>query len=109
MEKFWRFRAPESGLLGAAGVPAWRPARSGRRRGVSSCPCGCSLRVGRQRDPNGRSRPVIWTFGSYALDTDVYELRAGGQRVALEPQAFDVLAFLVAHHDRVVTKEELLD
>jgi len=52
---------------------------------------------------------VIWTFGSYALDTDVYELRAAGEPVALEPQAFDVLVFLVTHHDRVVTKEELLD
>ena len=65
--------------------------------------------MGRQRDPNGRSRPVIWTFGSYALDTDVYELRGGGRPVALEPQAFDVLVVLVTHHDRVVTKEELLD
>ncbi len=30
-------------------------------------------------------------------------------RVPVEPQVFDVLAHLVLHHDRVVTKEELLD
>ena len=30
-------------------------------------------------------------------------------RVPLEPQAFDVLVHLVAHRDRVVPKEELMD
>ncbi|MEL7210067.1 MAG: winged helix-turn-helix domain-containing protein, partial [Actinomycetota bacterium] len=29
--------------------------------------------------------------------------------MAVEPQVFDVLAYLVAHRDRVVTKHELLD
>ena len=27
----------------------------------------------------------------------------------MEPQAFDVLAYLVSHRDRVVAKEELMD
>jgi DNA-binding winged helix-turn-helix (wHTH) protein len=27
----------------------------------------------------------------------------------MEPQVFDVLAFLISHRDRVVSKEELLD
>ena len=27
----------------------------------------------------------------------------------MEPQTFDVLAYLVAHRDRVVAKEELMD
>jgi len=43
------------------------------------------------------------------LDTALFELRRGGQAVPLEPQAFDVLAYLVAHRDRVVPKEELMD
>src|SRR6185295_16323256 len=30
-------------------------------------------------------------------------------RVPLEPQAFDVLALLVRHRDRLVSKEELMD
>ncbi|HET9944451.1 MAG TPA: transcriptional regulator, partial [Actinomycetes bacterium] len=43
------------------------------------------------------------------LDTALFELRRGGQSVPLEPQAFDVLAYLVAHRDRIVPKEELMD
>ena len=43
------------------------------------------------------------------LDPDVYELRRDGAVVPLEPQAFDVLLHLVAHRDRVVSKEELMD
>jgi pimeloyl-ACP methyl ester carboxylesterase/DNA-binding winged helix-turn-helix (wHTH) protein len=48
-------------------------------------------------------------FGAYEIDLDRFEVRDGGQRVPVEPQVFDVLAFLVRHRDRVVTKEELLD
>jgi DNA-binding winged helix-turn-helix (wHTH) protein len=29
--------------------------------------------------------------------------------VDIEPKVFDVLRFLIAHRDRLVTKEELLD
>ena len=43
------------------------------------------------------------------LDTLLFELRRRGQRVPLEPQAFDVLAYLVSHRDRVVPKDELMD
>ena len=43
------------------------------------------------------------------LDTLLFELRRGGQRVPLEPQAFDVLVYLVSHRDRVVPKDELMD
>ncbi|HET6663714.1 MAG TPA: alpha/beta fold hydrolase [Acidimicrobiales bacterium] len=50
-----------------------------------------------------------YRFAGAAVDTDTYELRAGGRVVDVEPQVFDVLAHLIAHRDRVVTKEELLD
>ena len=43
------------------------------------------------------------------LDTALFELRRDGRRVPMEPQAFDVLTYLVAHRDRVVSKEELMD
>jgi class 3 adenylate cyclase/DNA-binding winged helix-turn-helix (wHTH) protein len=52
---------------------------------------------------------MIYRFGTYELDVDRYELRRGGAVVEMEPQVFDVLAYLVAHHDRVVLKAELLD
>ncbi len=48
-------------------------------------------------------------FSECELDTDRVELRRGGTVVHVEPQVFDVLAYLVAHRDRVVMKSELLD
>lgn len=43
------------------------------------------------------------------LDLDRFELCRAGQVHHLEPQVFEVLAHLARNHDRVVTKEELLD
>src|SRR5918992_6294385 len=57
-------------------------------------------------------RPVgegVLGFGVYELDLGRRELRRDGRAGHLEPQVFDVLAHLVAHRDRVVTKSELLD
>jgi DNA-binding winged helix-turn-helix (wHTH) protein/class 3 adenylate cyclase/tetratricopeptide (TPR) repeat protein len=49
-----------------------------------------------------------YTFGAYLLDTACYELYHAGTRVPLRPKALEVLAYLVVHHDRVVSKQELL-
>lgn len=49
------------------------------------------------------------SFEEFHLDTTTFELRRDGEPVPLEPQVFDVLAHLVRHRDRVVSKEELLD
>jgi DNA-binding winged helix-turn-helix (wHTH) protein/predicted ATPase len=51
---------------------------------------------------------VIYAFGDFELDTERYELRREGAHQHVEPQVFDVLAYLLAHRDRVVTREELL-
>ena len=40
---------------------------------------------------------------------DRRELSRNGERIAVEPQVFDVLAYLISQSDRVVSKEELLD
>jgi len=50
-----------------------------------------------------------YRFGGVVVDTDTYELRSGGRLVEVEPQVFGVLAHLLAHRDRVVAKDELLD
>jgi DNA-binding winged helix-turn-helix (wHTH) protein len=47
-------------------------------------------------------------FGPFELDTARAELRAHGQRVALQPRVFDTLAYLVTHRERVVSRAELL-
>ncbi len=53
---------------------------------------------------------MIYEFGSsFELDTDAAEIRESGAVVPVEPQVFDVLAYLVEHRDRVVSREELLD
>ncbi len=52
---------------------------------------------------------MIQAFDGYELDLAQYELRHQGMTVPVEPQVFDVLAYLVEHRDRLVTKEELLD
>jgi hypothetical protein len=51
---------------------------------------------------------VVLTFGDHRLDIARRELRRGADIIDLEPKAFDLLAFLVLHRDRVVTKDDLL-
>ena len=48
-------------------------------------------------------------FGEHRLDITRRELRRGRELIALEPKAFDLLAFLVQHRDRVVSKGDLLE
>ena len=52
---------------------------------------------------------VLAFGGDLEFDPALFEVRRGGVPVPLEPQAFDVLAYLVSHRDRVVPKEELMD
>ena len=52
---------------------------------------------------------VRWRFGRCELDLDRVELRRDGVPTRLEPPAFDVLAYLGRHRERVVSKDELLD
>ena len=47
-------------------------------------------------------------FDDYVLDTERCELRRGSTLLGMEPQVFDLLAFLVRNRDRVVSKEDLL-
>jgi DNA-binding winged helix-turn-helix (wHTH) protein len=48
-------------------------------------------------------------FGDVELDGPRRELLRGGRPVHLEPQAVDLLAALIEHRDRVLSKIELLD
>ena len=48
-------------------------------------------------------------FEDYTLDIDRQELRRGSQQIAVEPQVFDLLVYLVQNRERVVTKDDLLD
>jgi DNA-binding winged helix-turn-helix (wHTH) protein/class 3 adenylate cyclase/tetratricopeptide (TPR) repeat protein len=50
----------------------------------------------------------MFTFGRFSLDIERRELRREGQLVAIEPQVFDVLVYLVRNRDRVVSRDNLL-
>lgn len=52
---------------------------------------------------------MLYRFGEYQIDTDVFELRRGAEAVKVEPQVFDLLVYLILHRNRVVSQSELLD
>jgi DNA-binding winged helix-turn-helix (wHTH) protein/tetratricopeptide (TPR) repeat protein len=52
---------------------------------------------------------LLYFFDNYALDPDRRELRSGGSLVAMEPQAFDLLVYLVRHREHVVSRDELIE
>jgi len=52
---------------------------------------------------------VIFRFGDHVLDIERRELRRGAEPVALEPQVFDLLVYLVRNRGRVVSKDDLID
>jgi TolB-like protein len=51
---------------------------------------------------------VRYRFENCVLDTDRRELRRGTRLVPVEPQVFDVLAYLIRNRERVVSKDDLL-
>jgi len=52
---------------------------------------------------------VVFKFGDHVLDIERRELRRGAELIALEPQVFDLLAYLVRNRGRVVSKDDLID
>src|SRR5690349_6610891 len=50
----------------------------------------------------------MFFFEGFRLDVDRRELKNGQDQVAVEPQVFDLLAYLVANRDRVLSKDELI-
>jgi TolB-like protein len=51
---------------------------------------------------------VQFLFDDQVLDVGRRELRRGAQAVAVEPQVFDLLVFLLENRDRVVSKDDLI-
>ncbi|MEE8600855.1 MAG: winged helix-turn-helix domain-containing protein [Euzebya tangerina] len=49
------------------------------------------------------------TFADVAIDLDAREVIRDGASQHLEPQAFDLLRYLILNQERVVPKSELLD
>jgi TolB-like protein/Flp pilus assembly protein TadD len=51
---------------------------------------------------------VQFFFDNHTLDTDRRELRRCAEPIAVEPQVFDLLVYLVQNRDRVVSKDDLI-
>ncbi|MBT8082835.1 MAG: winged helix-turn-helix domain-containing protein [Gammaproteobacteria bacterium] len=52
---------------------------------------------------------MIYRFDRFELDMARFELRDDGAALALEPQVFALLAFLVERRDRLVPKDEIFE
>jgi adenylate cyclase len=51
---------------------------------------------------------MAYRFGEYLLEPREHRLCRGSREIPLRPKTFETLLYLVDHHDRVVTKDELL-
>ena len=54
------------------------------------------------------SADVPFAFGGYVLDSDRRELTRGSEVIAVRPQVFDLLLYLMRNRERVVSKDDLL-
>ena len=51
---------------------------------------------------------MLFWFDEFVLDTARRELRGTAGPIAVEPQVFDLLAYLISNRDRVVSKDDIL-
>jgi TolB-like protein len=56
----------------------------------------------------GSSRDVQFVFDNHTLDADRRQLRCSSDSIAVEPQVFDLLVYLVQNRNRVVSKDDLI-
>lgn len=52
---------------------------------------------------------MAYKFEDYCLDAERRELRRGAHLVAVEPQVFDLLEYLIRNRDRIVGKDDLIE
>lgn len=52
---------------------------------------------------------MVYGFDDFTFDTQTCELRRQGALITLAPKVYQVLAYLIAHRDRLVAKDELLE
>ena len=67
--------------------------------------------VASDKEPRALSQRTLtlpFAFEDYVLDQERRELTCHGRVVDIGPQVFDLLLHLVSHHDRVISKDDLL-
>jgi DNA-binding winged helix-turn-helix (wHTH) protein len=56
----------------------------------------------------GTPEPTIYEFDDFRVDAVERVLLRNGSSVPLTPRVFDTLLYFVAHHGRVLEKDELM-
>ncbi|MEH2500420.1 TolB-like protein/Tfp pilus assembly protein PilF [Bradyrhizobium sp. AZCC 1678] len=59
-------------------------------------------------DARSRGSGLRYLFENFSLDTDRRELRRGTDVIAIAPQVFDLLDYLIGNRERVVSKDDLV-
>ena len=56
----------------------------------------------------GGQLEVVYSFETFSFDVECRELHRNGACIAVEPQVFDLIHFLIRNRDRVVSKDDLV-
>src|SRR5690606_40547456 len=59
------------------------------------------------RAPLTQARSGTYRFGACVVDDRARELRRDGEVVPIEHRAYDLLVYLIANHERAISKDEL--
>ena len=66
------------------------------------------VRVALRRSPPEDSATAVLEIGEFRLDPTAHQISIGGEPIHLTPKEFELLAYLIANHDRVLTHRALL-
>ena len=69
----------------------------------------CGRGIGQRAGRAGEVQDLLYHFSDFVLDSSRRELRRGEELIAIEPQVFDLLEFLIRARERVVGRDELFD
>src|SRR5215218_7032271 len=67
------------------------------------------MRLPRRSEATQGNGSLRYLFEEYAFDTDRRELHRGADVVAVTPQVFDLLDYLIRNRERVVSKDDLIN
>ena len=56
---------------------------------------------------DGQTRPSVYRFGDFELDTRSGELRKNGTRIRLQDQPLQILLLMLEHAGEVMTREQI--